>query len=140
MIEYSSYSSKWKMRQVVPYLMKFHFGNRPTSNKDLSEAFWKLMGKNVEMAGKKRWTTGKRGVPYHIHLLKRQFILAEVPSEGQTAGTEFPEYIYSYVLGDRGQIEIDAFLAKSPKHVIDMEISKYLGEHQDSEKSQGASE
>jgi hypothetical protein len=140
MIEYSSYSSKWKMHRVVPYLMKFYFGNRPTSNKDLSEAFWKLMGKNVEKAGKKRWTTGKRGVPHQIHLLTPKFILTEVPSKAQNSAMEFPECIYSYVLGDHGQVEIDAFLAESPKHVIDREISKYLGEYQDSKKPEEESD
>lgn len=129
MNEYSRYFDKWKMSWVVAYLMEFYFENRPTSNKKLSRAFWTLMGKNVEIRGKKGWTDGKQGVPNHIHGLTKQHILAEAPSEDSDAGTEFPEHIYTYVLGDRGQGEIDAFLFKYPKHVIDREIIKYLGDH-----------
>jgi len=126
MTEHSSYYDKWKMSWVVAYLMEFYFGNKPTSNKNLSEAFWRLMGKNVEFGGQKRWTDGKRGVPYHIHRLTKEYILAEVPSEEHYTGTEFPEYIHSYVLGDRGQNEIQSFLDQFHKSLIDREISKYL--------------
>ena len=86
MSQYSEYYDKWIMREVVPYLLKTHFRNMPTSNKDLSEAFWKLMGKNVEIGGKRRWTTGKRGVPYHIDRLTKKHILAEVPTNTTTIG------------------------------------------------------
>ena len=126
MNEHSIYSGRWKMSWVVAYLMEFYFGDRPTSNKNLSEAFWKLMGKNVEVRGRKGWTDGKRGVPYHIHRLTKEHILAEVPSEDQYADREFPEYMYSYVLGERGQNEIDLFLTEVSKDLIDSEISKYV--------------
>lgn len=127
MCEYTNYFNKWQMRWVVPYLMKVYFGNKPTSNKKLSEAFWKLMGKNVEIGGKQRWTDGETGVPYQIHRLTNELILAEVPAGDHSISNEFPEYIYYYVLGDYGQKEIDIFLGQFPKDLIDNEILKFLG-------------
>jgi hypothetical protein len=125
--EYSEYSDKWKMSWVVPYLLESYFGNKPTSNKNLSEAFWRLMGKNVEIGGKKRWTDGKRGVPYHIHRLTNEYILAEVHTEDHSTDREYPEYMNCYVLGTQGQNEIGFFLKQFPRDLIDKEISKYVG-------------
>ena len=115
------------MREVVPYLLNYHFRNKPTSNKDLTEGFWKLMGKDVKIGGKKRWTTGKTGVPYHIHRLTKAYILAEVPTDENLIGEiEYPEYVYSYVLGTQGGKEIENFLGKYSNGLINLEISKYL--------------
>ena len=127
MSEYSKYFDKWLMREVVPYLLNYHFRNKPTSNKDLTQGFWTLMGKDVEIGGKKRWTTGKTGVPYHIHRLTNEYILAEVPTDENLIGEiEYREYVYSYVLGTQGEKEIENFLGKYPKGLINLEISKYL--------------
>ena len=129
MSEDSKYFDKWLMREVVPYLLNYHFRNKPTSNKDLTKGFWTLMGKDVEFGGKKRWTTGKTGVPYHIHRLTKKYILAEVPTGKNLIGEiEYPEYVCSYVLGTQGEKEIENFLVKYPKELIDLEISKFLGQ------------
>ncbi len=127
MYEYSGYLYTKNMKWVVPYLLKYYFENKPTTNKKLSEAFWKLMGKNIEVSGKQRWTTGKTGVPNQIHRLVSAYILAVVPSENQFADREYPENVHSYVLGMKGQDLIDDFLRECPKVRVDGEIFKYLG-------------
>ena len=135
MNEYTEYFDRWKLKWVVAYLLQFYFGNKPTSNKNLSEAFWRLMGKNVEIGGKKRWTDGKSGVPYHIHRLISEYILAEVPAQDYSADMEYPEYLHFYVLGNQGQNEIDTFLEQFSKDLIDKEIAKYLRKNNSSTSS-----
>lgn len=115
------------MREIIPYLLKYYFDQKPTSNKELSQAFWKLMGKNVEISGKRRWTTTKYGVPCRIHRLTNEYILAEISTDNNPIGkTDYPEYMYSYVLGSEGEKQIEIFVDKYPRHLIDQEISKYL--------------
>ena len=63
-----SLDKDWSMQRVVPYLLKYYFKEKPTSKKDLVEAFHKLMGKNVkDKQGRLRWT--EEGVPKNIHQL-----------------------------------------------------------------------
>lgn len=127
MDENTAYNSRWTMQEVVPYLLKHFFGNRPTPNKDLSEAFWKLMGKNVQIYGHRRWTTGKTGVPYNIHRLTRKLILAEAPSDHPPVqDLEYDEYIYSYLLGPEGEKMIESFEEKYGSKEIEGEIKKHL--------------
>jgi hypothetical protein len=128
--EYTPYSpQEWRLHEVVPYLLKYVFNEKPTSNKELRDAFWQLMGKNLSP---RRWTTKKRGVPYHIHLLVRGGvgkykglkILRVYAKSGQIV--EYKQDRYSYVLGDDANEVIDEFISKWGKNLIDTEISKFI--------------
>lgn len=126
--KHTLYNQKWRMQEVVPYLLKHYFQDRPTSNKELSEAFWKLMGKDVEIYGRLRWTTGKTGVPYQIHRLTKRQILAEASSrELPFRDLTYPEYAQFYLLGRKGEEMIQSFEAKYGTNLIEKEIQKYLG-------------
>ncbi len=119
------------MNVVVAYLLKYYFGNRPTSNKQLSEAFWKLMGKDIYSGKQKIWTSGKYGVPYQIHRKVGFGILQQVPPPINQAvenlkDHEHPEYSYFYIIGKNGEKFVQNFLSEYHKHIIDLEIAKYL--------------
>ena len=125
---YTHYTKTWKMREVIPYILKHYFKNHPTSNKDLREAFWRLMGKDLDFYGKRRWTSGDKGVPYHIHGLVMQKIIAFANPDNKMQDDEYPEYSgYLYILGDRAADIIKAFKDKYGEYIIDYEMKQYLG-------------
>ncbi len=129
---YTKDTTAWKMSQVVSYLMKYYFGNKPTSNEELSDAFWKVMGKDIFANKQRRWTSGRYGVPYQIHqkvefgILQLASLQSYPPPEHHT-DVQYPEYRYMYVLGEKGEKHIHGLLSTYSKDVIDAEISKYLG-------------
>jgi hypothetical protein len=126
MPEYSETLSKGNLKEVIPYLLKYYFENNPTSNKDLREAFWKLMGKNVEIHRTIRWTDGKRGVPSQIDQLIKDSILTKAPDQEYYNDLEYPQYTYLYELGEKGEKEINDLLNAFPKEFIEKEIETYL--------------
>ena len=135
---YTHYSpDKWKLHEVIPYLLKYVFKEKPTSNKDLREAFWKLMGRNLRSKGVRRWSTGQSGVPHQIHLLlqggrrrpERLHILSVYIDTGEKG--EYEEDRYSYVLGKDANKVIDGFVSKWSKKCIDAEVAKFICPDQD---------
>jgi hypothetical protein len=130
MAEYSKSLSNGNLKEDIPYLLKFYFRNNPTSSRDLSEAFWKLMGKDIKNGKVTRWSSSANGVPHQIHLLVRHGILKDLPHLEDPSDNEYKEYKYRYELGDKGQNEIDILLSKHSKDFIDKEIETYLGNPQ----------
>lgn len=127
--KYTEYTSEWSLDMVISYLLKYYFKNQPTSNKQLSETFWKLMGKDISFDNQIRWSSGKHGVPFRIH--RRSTILGILkqvppPLEQRVNQNENSEYPFFYILGENGESAIRKFLLKHPKRVIDQEIKKYL--------------
>ena len=116
--EYTEYTTEWKLEHVVPYLLKYHFGNKPTTNTELSEAFWKLMGKDLCIEGRQLWSS----VPYEIHQLQKAGILKHVLVKKDQIVS-----IQANILGMAGEQRIQSFIAKYSKERIDQELQTYLG-------------
>ncbi|MBU4288809.1 MAG: hypothetical protein KKI12_11650 [Proteobacteria bacterium] len=136
MDDHTVYSPKsWRMKWVVPYLLKYYFEKKPTSNKDLREAFWKLMGKDISgPKGKIHWTSKPTGVPSKIHQLVKKGIIAIEPESNREI-----EY-KNYVLGPEAEKYIKEFTSKYNRSIIDEEIEKYLGKKIKSVNDNGANE
>jgi len=125
---HTSYSpSQWRLEETIPYLLSYYFKKRPTSNKELREAFWKLMGKDIkDSSGILRWTSTNRGVPSQIHLLTKEKKILEIYPE-DIADNEYKQYSYSYVLGNNAEKYIRKFIKSYDENIINAEIHKYLG-------------
>ncbi len=120
MSAYTAYTTEWKLEQVVPYLLKYYFGNHPTTNTELSQAFWTLMGKDLRIGERTLWNQ----VPYQIHLLKESRIVEEVLVKKEPIVS-----VYACILSPKGEEQIQAFVSKYSKTVIDAEIATYLKPH-----------
>ncbi|GBE17885.1 hypothetical protein BMS3Abin16_00473 [archaeon BMS3Abin16] len=125
---FTKYTDKWNLSEVIPYLLKYYFNNKPTSNNDLRQAFWRLMGKNIRFyeGGLLRWTDGKRGVPMQIHALSKRDKLNIVDDSGDVI--EYNQDKFSYQTGKNAGTVISEFESKYGKEVIDYEINKFLSD------------
>lgn len=128
MSNYTRYSPhSWKMKWVIPYLLKYYFENKPTSNKDLREAFYKLMSKDIPgPKGKILWSSKPTGVPSRIHRLVKMGIIIAIDESMSNREIEFEKDIYNYVLGPEAEKSIKDFTSKYEKSTIDEEIENYL--------------
>ena len=111
---YTSYSKtqKWRMKWVVPYLLKYYFENKPTSNKDLRETFYKLMSKDIPgPKGKILWSSKPTDVPSRIHRLVKMGIIIAIDESMSNREIEFEKDIYNYVLGPKAENYIEEFTA-----------------------------
>ena len=114
---------KWKMKWVVPYLLKYYFENKPTSNKNLREAFYKLMSKDIiGPKGKILWSSKPTGVPSRIHRLVKMGIIIAIDESMSNRKIEFEKDIYNYVLGPEAEKFIKEFTSKYNRSIIDSNV------------------
>ena len=130
----SEYSKDWQLSEVTPYLLKYYFKNKPTTNRELREAFWRLMGKNIRFyeKGPLRWTDKPSGVPSQIHSrCVKPGYLRVVDDSGIVEAYEQDRYTYQLGPGaDKiiSKFEKKRFGRRYGKELIDEEIRKFLGE------------